>query len=509
MSHKENLPDTNNNNFKFQMRKINIPFSKKTDKSQNDEGKDNVSFVGKFPKGHLFKGKTSKNTLLEEDNFFKQQKKDKNKNSLILFDKEQKQAHANDHINSFSSIFKRDHEEIQGIQRVFRKSIIFFVLSIVSFAFLVTNSINLFQFNPLMVFISAMLFVLFTNIFYIIVADKSYIWLNLLAQFIILMIVHSFLKSSFTPITLIASFIILLLSYLSYTELEKVQLGSRLFTIGQITKESTTVLLTMITILLSLGLYNTISYNGIEKIFTNNVLENPTIFNKYVLGEKKSDNTLNSAFGISAKNAVSGKPITFGQFLSDHFRNNKDVILDSEVSDIRDKCIAGAEKSQCTDDIILARVKNTRLEEWKTIAYPKITYPLDTPLVDEKFQSVIKQYYINQVCILEKGENCETNKEIPSLVTDKEVATSTKAKISDALTKDINVSNGYFKYFMVDRSNIIPVILTFVLFLFLTIIKGIVGYAIFLVVWLFWQILRIAGFVKIEVETVEAEVVSI
>ena len=80
---------------------------------------------------------------------------------------------------------------------------------------------------------------------------------------------------------------------------------------------------------------------------------------------------------------------------------------------------------------------------------------------------------------------------------------------TENLTKDINVSNGYLKYFSLDRSNILPILLTLVLFTILSLLKGIFGYVILIASWILWQILKLFKFVKIEVETVEAEVVSI
>ncbi|MBC7472236.1 MAG: hypothetical protein H7196_03195 [candidate division SR1 bacterium] len=349
MSQKENFHEKNNKSFKFQVKNIYIPFSDKQKTDKNNINKLNNNL-------HLIK----KDKDVKDDNFFELQKKKFNKNSLILFDKEQSQKQSNKHINSFSSVFRRDHEEIQGIRRVFRKSVTFFILSIISFGLLVSLSINLFQLSILVLLVTIIGFIVFTNIFYIIVADKSYIWLNLIAQFLVLLAAHSFLKLSFAPITLISTLFILLLSYLSYTELEKVQLGSRLFTIGQITKESIAVLLTMITIILSLGLYNSIVFNGVQKIFTENVLNNQTVFNKYIIGEKKSDATLNSFLGLSQKSQATGKLLTFSQFITEHFRNNKDVILDSETSQIRDKCVIDLGKDGCPDDIAISRDKNSR-----------------------------------------------------------------------------------------------------------------------------------------------------
>ena len=79
-------------------------------------------------------------------------------------DKEHKKS-SEQHINSFSSIFKRDHEEIQGIRRVFRKSVSFLFLSICCFGLLVSISINLFQVNLLLLIATIIGFIVFTNIF--------------------------------------------------------------------------------------------------------------------------------------------------------------------------------------------------------------------------------------------------------------------------------------------------------------------------------------------------------
>jgi hypothetical protein len=421
----------NTKNFKFETKSVNFPFGKnRLDEENVDSAK---------PKQKLYN--TMKKFSESSDNFFEVQKKKFNQHSLVVFDKETREKHGNDHLNSFSSIFRRDHEEIKGIQRVFRKSFGFLVLSVLSFTSLVFSSISLFQTNPILLAISIVMFIVFTNIFYIIVADKSYIWLNLAIQFVILILFHTTLKLSFAPITVVCILFILLLSYLSYTELEKIQLGSRLFSIGQITRESTSVLLTMLSIVLSIGLYNSVIHHGIQKIFTDNVLNNNTVFNQYVMGDKKSNLTLNNALGLTIKNQ---QTISFGQFLEDHFRNSKAVLPDNEKPSLREKCAVELGRDACQDLALFSKITTSRLEEWRAIAYPNIDYPLETQLDDEKYRAVVKQYYINQVCILEKGDECGFNKEIPSLKTDSEVATTTKAKISDVLTKDISVSNLIF-----------------------------------------------------------------
>ena len=502
MRSKENTQDESHKNFKLEMKKIDLSMEKNTNQEE-------LTTIPKFSQKPSFPNIMSKKSNLGEENFFESQKNKVNKSALVLFSKYQKDTSNNDHLNSFSSIFKRDHEEIKGIQRVFRKSMIFLFLSVASFALLAFLSINLFNASFFTILLSILVFVLSTNIFYIIVGDKSYIWLNLILQFFIIIGVHSFLKLGFSINTIATDIIIIFLSYLSYIELEKVQLGSRLFTIGQITRESTAVLSLTVSIILSLGLFNSMIYNGLEKTFSESVLNNSSIFNKYVIGQKKGDTSLNTIFGISAKNPATGKEITFSQFLTEHFRNNKDLVADSEISDIRDRCIVQNGRENCAGDIAIQRVKDTRLDEWKTIAYPNVKFTLDTPLTEENFNIVVKQYYKNQVCVLEKGDKCDTNKELPSLTSDSEVATSTKAKISDALTKDINVSNGLLKYVSIERINLIPLIITLFFFIILNIIKPIFVYLSISIVWIVWQILRLFGFVKIEIETVEAEVVSI
>jgi signal transduction histidine kinase len=448
-----------------------------------------------------------KSDLIENSKVDQAVKSESNSRSLAFI-----QKHINnkpENINSFSSIFRKDHEAIKGIQRVFRKSMLFLALKTILFALIAFMSVSLFKTSLFTLGLVLIAYIIVSNVFFIIVADKSYVWINLIIEAVLLFFAHLTIGLAFSPVTLILIFMIFVFAFYSYAELEKVQLGSRLFTIGQITSESTSALLTMLIILLSLGLYNSISSLGLEKVFQTAVLDNPAIFNRFVMGDGKNSTNLNSIYNLSFKTQTSTKTLTLADYLTSHFRNDKDVLPDSEKSILREQCLSVKTKEECADSILLTPIRLARLQEWREIAYPKANYPLETQLDQTKFRELAKQFYINQICIIEKGENCEKNKQLSYQKISDQEATTTRAKVADALTKDIPFASKAPSNVGFDRADIIPILLSVLLFILLSVLKPIIKLSVFIVTWIFWQILKLFGFVKIEVETVEAEVVSI
>jgi hypothetical protein len=435
---------------------------------------------------------------------------DINERNLLSFSKiTEKYAHKNENLNTFSSIFKKDHEAIEGIKRVFRKSMIFLVIKSVLFALVAFLSVNVFSIN-IFVFISLIvLYIIASNIYFIIVADKSYVFVSILIELVFLFLAHLSIDQAFHPVTILLIAFITMFSYFAYSELEKVQLGSRLFSIGQITNESTSALLTMLILLSSLGVYNTIAHNSLEKIVSKSLLDNSFIFNKFVIGSDKGGTSLNSLYNLSYKTQNGGKPTTLDNFLSEHFRKDKEVITETEKANLREECGLKKTVEECAGDKFIETIRISRLEEWKRIAYPNVKYSLDTPIDQTKFKELTKQYFLNQVCMLEKGEDCERNKPMSYQQTSDTELLTGKAKVADAIIKDIPISSNIMSKVGIDRSDIIPVILSLALFILLSIIKPLIRILLFATTSFFWQLLKLFGFVKIEIETVEAEVVSI
>jgi hypothetical protein len=430
-----------------------------------------------------------------------------NKNPIELFNSEVFRGRGEENINSFSSIFKKDHEEILGIKRVFRKSVTFMLLSLFSFGALVFLSINFYLFNPVLLIAAGLGFVIFSNIFYIIAADKSYVLLNILGQILILVFMHLLIGQGFSVVTLFTTFICAAFSYFSYAELEKNQLGSRLFSIGQVTNESTKALTLLVIFVLTLGVYNSIVSNGAEKVVTKSVLDNPTIFNKFVIGEKGNDNNLNHFFNLSYKETTAVAPITLGKFLEEHYRNGNKVVEDGERDGLKKACAATKGEENCVNYELDA--KNVRLEEWKKIAYPNVNYALDTPLDEAKFRSISRQFYINYLCVTEKGNECEYNKN-PASGTAMTSNSKDISQLTNSISKDLNpIATKAVSSFSVPRDKLVPIMAGVVVFTLLYLVRPLIGWVIFALNWVFWAILRIFGYVKIDVETVEAEVVSI
>ena len=165
--------------------------------------------------------------------------------------------------NSFTSVFKKDNDQVSGVKRVFRKSVMFLFLQVVAFLSLIIPILfglssnfasglsSIFSLGWNMGAI--ILYVVMTSIFYVIVADRSYVWLSLVLQAFFMILSYSLVGMGFNPITLIATGIILILSYFSYLEIEKIQVSSRFFSIGYVTGEAVKILSTIAILILSLS----------------------------------------------------------------------------------------------------------------------------------------------------------------------------------------------------------------------------------------------------------------
>jgi len=401
--------------------------------------------------------------------------------------------------NSISSIFSKDRNEASGINRVFKKSIIFLAIQLITFLGLILVSLNFFSNFALNILI-LVTSVAITNIFFIIVADRSYVWLSLLSQFLMIIVAHSFLGLAFNPITIVLTLLVILFNYLAYSELEKVQLSSRLFSISHITAESSRILLTSSIILLSLGIFNSIIYEGTNtgknlgsrpfldrvifsnKFIADNVLIGTTrslSVNRFLVsgGMYKEPGSNRIVYDEASKTGTVTKQATFGYFLEENYEFTK-VLTTKEEADFRQlNCNdVGIESKTCGERVQVEI--NKKLDDWKNKKYSNLNFNLDTPLTTTNYRVATKQFYLNQV------ENFESDK-------------------SD------NTSFIDSSLLLIPLTSIIPAIFAIMVLLLGFVFRFILGWLAFAVNFIIWKTLVWVGFAQIDIETVEAEIVSI
>jgi len=383
--------------------------------------------------------------------------------------------------NSFSSVFNTDHEHIQGIKRVFRKSISFLILSLLSFGALTLVTVYPFGTNPLLTLVLALAYIITSNIFFIILADRSYLALNLIGQVFLFLVVNSFIGQAFTMVTIFGIILITFLCYLAYAELEKIQLGSRLFAINQIASESTKILWSVIFLIISLGLFNHTTHIGTIEAFDKYVIENEMVFEGIVLGE--STGIPLNRFFVNEGLLNEKNELKFSGFLAANYQDGQPVVSASEQDEIILECENEKGIDNCGDAVLEERMN--RLNRYKNEFYYDLGFELDTVLDDEKLNQVLKQYYRNSWA---------------------EFAVSDDSNASGELARILNlIPSGL----LIDRTDVLPAGLAVILFVVLMLFRWLFMILSSIALWIFWKLLVITKFARIEVETVEAEVVSI
>ncbi len=407
-------------------------------------------------------------------------------------------------INSISSVFNKDNDEVNGLRRVFRKSMIFFTIHLI--LFFILNIIS-WSFGFWNIFFNLLLITLYvgvTNIFYIIVADKSYVYLAILGQFILIILINSFYGLGFHLITLFFTLIIILFSYLAYAELEKFQLSSRLFSISHITSESTRILLTTAFLVIALSIFNGIKNESSsifverlifsnEAIFDNFFIENSSRLsvNKYVNIVKGTFrlNTNTSAVTYFDPTTFKNRPATFRDFLSENYRTDS-ILNQGQEDEVRNQCVSDTgsafESEECSqkvkerEDEIL---DNYRLVAFSGLSNRGVNLTLDDQLLVEDFRKIAKEHYANKIKDFENPEELEDNSVVP-----------------EPLLIILSI---------ISQDSIIPAVFAIMTYLILFIFKFIFAWLAFLITWVIWIILKTTGFTQIEVETAESEIVSI
>jgi hypothetical protein len=384
--------------------------------------------------------------------------------------------------SSVSSAFNKNHEHRSAIRRVFKKSVIFLGISIFSFFLLVFLSINPFSLNPIFVLLCGILYVISVNIFYIILCDRSYLFIAILSHFLIFLLVNSFIGQLFSFVTLIGLLLILFLLYLAYLELEKIQLGSRLLSIMQLTSEASKILWIVVFLTLSIGLFNHISHLGSVKSFDKYIISNSLVWDGLIMGEATSI-PLHRFIGASEGLLNEKRELLFSGFLAANYIDGKPVVPASEQSDIILACENKIGLDKCGNAIL--EESQSRLTRYKNEFYNDLGLELDTILDDQKLELVLKQYYKNTWA---------------QFVVSKE--TKTKGDL-----------NGFLRYIpqdlLISRVDILPAFFALGIFILLMIFRWVFVFISSIFLWVLWRLLILFKFLKIETEVVEAEVVSI
>ena len=412
--------------------------------------------------------------------------------------------------NSFTSVFSKDNDQVVGVARVFRKSIIFLIFQVLCYlALILPLTLGLIgNFGTLLttgITFGALTFAIIsytviTSIFYIIVADRSYIWINLLLQSLFLVIINSFIGQGFSIVTLATALVIFVLSYFSYLEIEKVQVSSRFFSINYVTNEAIKILTTVAIIVISVTFFNTILNVGSKNFVTQNLVQNDFIFRNVVVG-KNANLSLNrwvlpKNYSIGENNKIvtsdisgAAKPVTFFDFLSANYRKGEQVLNEKELENIKKTQCLNKEK-EC--DTFIQREKIVKIQKWlaeENNPYSSVNYTekpsyLENPgseLDVNSFKEIMKVYYSEKITDFEADKSF------------------TKVPFLDGVPKQF-LNYGQF---------LIPAIFALVLFISFMILKFLLHLVSGIVIWVVWKLLLLFGFAQIEVELVESEIVSI
>jgi hypothetical protein len=392
-------------------------------------------------------------------------------------------------LNSFGSIFNQDYKDMSGVDRVFKKSAIFLAIHLFFFLLISLTGFNWFNWSLLFNLFILISYISITMIFYIIVADRSYVWISTGSQLVIILLTNSIMGQGFSFATIIFAFLIIFFAFIAYSELEKVQLSSRLFSISHITSEASRILYTSAIILISLNIFNGIISLGYQNgedlgsvpFVQDKVLENNFVMDYIIIGQVSNLSLnrvyMNNRFSVEGDkviNKTNNREARLANFLQYNYTAGDVVLSDIEEKAIRANC-TGTTK-ECNDLVI--KEFNQKLIDYQQKNYPDVNYPLDTVLNVDQFKDLTKQFYTLKLQNFENTSNSETGI-IPA------------------------------ELLIVPLKSITPAVFAIVMFLFLLLIRLPLSGFIFLISWSLWKILVYIGYAKIDVETVEAEIVSI
>ena len=395
--------------------------------------------------------------------------------------------------NSFSAIFNSESARIAGLQRVFRKSMTMLLVTGILFSILTFLSFRLFSTNLLLIITLQILFVTFSNIFYIIVADKSYVWLSLAFQVIVFLAAHTIigLGAGFSLPTLVVAGIITLLTYFSYLDIEKNQLSSRLFSINQITADATRTLCTVVSLILAIGVFNGILAMGTGNFLRREVFQNEFLVQNLIIGDTFPG--LNRIFlkGTTRFENVDQlvqrgvwKPVDpesnvrLFNFIVLNYNSfsSEPIISPEEEADLKFLPESQADKKR-------QEIYRARAEEVNQTVFANLGYTLDDVLTSNKFKNVVRETYIYRVNRFEKASN--------------------------SLLNSLSESIGNMSLNILPRQYIFPGIFALLVLFVSFALNYVLKLVIKITNAIAWFFLIKTDFARIDVEQVEAEIVTI
>ena len=402
--------------------------------------------------------------------FRQNQAKSENLSQITSQNSKISQAPVNESHNSLTSIFTRDKDEIDNIKRVFRKSIVFLTVSLLSFGLSSLASSNFTLQSLLALVFTSFGFIALTNIFFIIVAHRTYVWLFLLGQFLILAITQFPYSTSLS--TLIVGLLTVMLTYLAYLDLEKVQLGSRLFSIPYIVGESTKILTTAIILIITLSAFNQIEAKGVDKFIGDSVLSIPIVLERAAIPLYQSNYLKSANLDLSQDSQTTVKALICAERKLNCTPTNRTVLSVEEYAKIQNECKTnGTGESGC--EAIVEAAQTVVLNNYLNQDLPNLGLTLDSKLGGNNYQLALRQLIQNKI------QNF-----------------ADPARLS-------------FLPDYIPAKAVVPFTVSLVIFILLSIFKFIFVWIGYIVTWILWKLLQITGFVRLDIEMVEAEIVGI
>jgi hypothetical protein len=294
--------------------------------------------------------------------------------------------------------------------------------------------------------------------------------LFLLGQFIILAITQYPYSTNLS--TLIIGLVTVLLTYLAYIDLEKVQLGSRLFSIPYIVGESTKILSTVIIFIVCLSSFNQIESRGVDKFIADSVLSIPQVMEKVAVPVYQNTILKGTSVDFSQSSNTTVKTLICAERKLNCDTKNSTVLSPEELAKIQNGCKTdGTGESGCA--ALVDQAQTTVLETYKNQDLSGLGLTLGTKLDETNSQPVLKQLI--------------------------------QAKIK----KQVDPTKLSFLPSYVPTKSLIPFVVALFLFIILSIFKFIIVWIGYVVTWILWKLLQITGFVRLDIEMVEAEIVGI
>lgn len=404
--------------------------------------------------------------------------------------------------NSFTTIFKKDNDKINGFQRVFRKSVLFLILQLLSFfiiSFVMVTGLGLNFVNTtasilsmVVIFGMIVVYAAITSIFYIIVADRSYIWVSLCLQSLLLISIYALLGLGlFSPVTILLSFLIFILSYFAYLEVEKIQVSTRFFSIGYVTSEALKILSTVAIVTICLGIFNVVTIQSPKAFISKNLINNDGIYSSVVLGNSFPFNLVSlnkialsgERYTINKDGLVesAGKVVDFRNFL---LKNSKQSSLlnENEKREIKNTCDTITEK-ECSAKLIIEQDRKLKIAiKAENSSYNTLSFGLDEILDKNNFKEVLKAFYSDKVDDLNN---------------------------QSSTINEISYLRPFKQYIDPILPNIFQATVAILVFLILSFFKFLMNIITSILIWIIWKLMLVTRFAKIDVELVESEIVSI